>query len=118
MAKSIPPIGILNVRGLVPGDPSLVYVGRACRGWPRHELANPFHIVVDTIETRLDCLIAYQHWLLGQRALSKKLDRLWAAMQEGRLPLGCWCKPLACHADVLADVLGLYLAGKPLKEID
>lgn len=80
----------------------LVYVGHAGNrhAWPESDFANPFHR-----QARFDrdgMVARYRDWLLGETAL---LDRLAAGELRGRA-LGCWCAPLACHADVLLEYEG------------
>ena len=65
-----------------------VYIGRPSK-W-----GNPFSI--GKHGTREEVIEKYQEWLSGQWELLDSLDEL-----EGKV-LGCHCKPLACHGDVLA----------------
>lgn len=66
-----------------------VYIGRGSK-W-----GNPFtHI--GTAMTRLDCINAYEVWLKQQPELLEALPEL-----VGKI-LGCYCRPLSCHGDVLA----------------
>jgi len=68
-----------------------VYVGRPTK-W-----GNPFHI--GQHGTREQVIARYRAWLLAQPELCA------AARRELRgKHLLCWCHPLACHADVLAEV--------------
>jgi hypothetical protein len=63
---------------------------------------NPFTHVRDRltrasflVPTREEAIAAYERWVLAQpdlvAALSELRDKI----------LGCWCRPLACHGDVL-----------------
>lgn len=66
------------------------YIGRPSK-W-----GNPFHIGRDG--TRDEVIEKYREWLQTQ-------PRLLAAIPELRdKVLGCWCKPQACHGDVLAEL--------------
>ena len=65
-----------------------VYVGRPSK-W-----GNPFRIGPDG--TRREVIAKYEAWLLANEELMADLDEL-----RGKI-LGCWCKPLDCHGDVLA----------------
>lgn len=66
-----------------------VYIGRGSK-W-----GNPFtHI--GTEMTRADCIAEYEAWLKEQPELMAALPEL-----KGKT-LGCHCKPLSCHGDVLA----------------
>lgn len=67
-----------------------VYIGRPSK-W-----GNPFKITGD--ETREQVIEKYRQWLLGNPILMSQLPEL-----KGKV-LGCWCKPKACHGDVLAEL--------------
>ena len=70
-----------------------VYVGRPSK-W-----GNPFTIGRDG--TRAQVIAKYRAWILTQPALAE------AARRELRgKVLACWCAPLACHAEVLAEIAG------------
>lgn len=90
-------------RRLVPwlvADGLLTYVGHAGarHSWPRSEFANPFVKLRDA--DREAMVRRYREWLAEQPAL---LRRLRAGELTGRA-LGCWCAPLLCHANVLAEL--------------
>ena len=65
-----------------------VYVGRPTP-W-----GNPFKVGPDG--TREEVIAKYEAWLRAQPKLMARLPEL-----RGKV-IGCWCKPLACHGDVLA----------------
>lgn len=67
-----------------------VYIGRPSK-W-----GNPFKITKN--ESRESVLARYRAWLLTQSHLLGQLREL-----RGKT-LGCWCKPDACHGDVLAEL--------------
>ena len=69
-------------------EPYDVYIGRPTR-W-----GNPFQIGRDG--TRAEVIAKYEVWLHTQDHLMSSLLEL-----KGKA-LGCWCKPEACHGDVLA----------------
>jgi len=70
-----------------------VYVGRPSK-W-----GNPFTIGRDG--ARAQVIAKYRAWILTQPALVE------AARRELRgKVLACWCAPLACHAEVLAEIAG------------
>ena len=71
-----------------------VYIGRGSK-W-----GNPYSIGVDG--TREIVIAKYKRWLLNQPPLLNELGQL-----KGKV-LGCWCKPLACHGDVLVELLERY----------
>lgn len=101
---------IVNVRGLPAGAPGITYLGRACRGWPAHPLANPFVLVGEA--ERGATLAAYRDWLAAKLAADDR--RVVTALLD--LPpdaaLGCWCLTAAaaappgaerCHCEVVAN---------------
>ncbi|MDV9172051.1 DUF4326 domain-containing protein [Streptomyces sp. W16] len=104
---------VLNIRGhihdfgprleRVPED--LVYVGRrwTLGGWdlPRHPLYNPFAYDTATRRrdgTRAEVMAKYRAYLLARSDLLALVPEL-----QGRT-LACWCAPLLCHAEVLAEL--------------
>lgn len=68
-----------------------VYIGRGSK-W-----GNPYKIDVDG--TRSEVIELYESWIREQPELMAALDEL-----EDKV-LGCWCKPLDCHGDVLVKLL-------------
>lgn len=68
-----------------------VYIGRP-GPW-----GNPFTIGRDG--SREDVIRRYRDWILGQPELLVRLEEL-----RGKV-LGCWCRPRACHGDVLVELL-------------
>lgn len=51
------------------------------------------------VATRDEAIERYEAWLLAQPALVRLVK------QELRNKvLGCWCKPLRCHGDILARI--------------
>ena len=71
-------------------DPYDVYIGRPSK-W-----GNSF--VVGRDGTRAEVIEKFRQNLSPE--LLKQLDEL-----RGKR-LGCWCKPLSCHGDVLVELLG------------
>ena len=63
-----------------------VYIGRPSK-W-----GNPF--VIGRDGTRDEVIAKYRTWIVKQGLDFKEL--------QGKT-LGCWCKPAACHGDVLAE---------------
>ncbi len=68
-----------------------VYIGRPSK-W-----GNPFSIGKDG--TRKEVIKKYRNYILSNKKLMNELHEL-----EGKV-LGCWCKPRACHGDVLIELL-------------
>ncbi len=93
---------VVNLKGHRddPGFADVVYVGRAMHrgGWQlaASALANPFRVGRDG--DRDETIAKYRGYLLGRPDLLALLPEL-----RGRR-LGCWCAPLSCHADVIAEV--------------
>ena len=67
-----------------------VYIGRPSK-W-----GNPFSIGKDG--NREEVIQKYEQWIKTQPHLVSALHEL-----KGKT-LGCWCKPKACHGDVLARI--------------
>jgi hypothetical protein len=77
----------------------LTYVGHAGprHSWPESDFANPFLRQATT--DRPGMVRRYREYLSEQPELLRRL-------RDGELTgraIGCWCAPLPCHADVLAD---------------
>lgn len=64
-----------------------VYIGRPSK-W-----GNPFQIGIDG--DREEVIEKYEVWLKNNPTLMNSLHEL-----KGKV-LGCWCRPQACHGDVL-----------------
>lgn len=68
-----------------------IYIGRPSK-W-----GNPFKIGEDG--ARQEVIRKYREYILSNDELLKDLYEL-----KGKT-LGCWCKPSACHGDVLVDLI-------------
>lgn len=71
-----------------------VYIGRGSR-W-----GNPYSHKVGTLAehvvgSRQEAIQKFEEYLLSNEELMGSLDEL-----KGKI-LGCWCKPKACHGDIL-----------------
>lgn len=75
-----------------------VYIGRGSI------FGNPFHIGKDG--TREEVINRYAEWVLTQPQILRAIPDL-----EGKT-LGCFCKPAACHGDVLLELLEKIKASK------
>ena len=82
-----------------------IYIGRPSK-W-----GNPFTHKQDgktlakyVVSTREEAVEAYRDWITkGEgRYLLKDLKEL-----KGKT-LGCWCKPLSCHGDILVELVCTY----------
>ena len=80
-------------------EPYDVYIGRPSK-W-----GNPFEIGVDG--NREEVIEKYRKYILAHKNLLNSLYEL-----KGKT-LGCWCKPKACHGDILAE-----LADKGIENVE
>lgn len=62
----------------------------------RTRWGNPF--VIGRDGDRAEVIAKYRTWLMSQPDLLADLPELCGKV------LGCWCKPDACHGDVLAEL--------------
>jgi hypothetical protein len=96
------PTTVVNLKGHRddPDYDDVVYVGRPMHrgGWHLEgsPLANPFRPGPDG--SREEIVEKYRDWLLARSELLELLPGL-----RGRR-LGCWCLPLPCHAQVIAEL--------------
>lgn len=67
-----------------------IYIGRPSK-W-----GNPFEIGKDG--TREEVIHKYREWIQTQPSLLKSVHEL-----KGKT-IACWCAPLPCHGDVLAEL--------------
>ena len=78
-----------------------IYIGRAMYmgGWklPKSKWCNPYKVGEDG--SREEVLKKYEKYVRKNRELMTALPEL-----KGKV-LGCWCKPLGCHGDVLVKLL-------------
>lgn len=81
-------VSVVNVRT----DTCDVYIGRPSK-W-----GNPF--VIGRDGNRTEVIDKYQEWLLSQPELVEE-----ARAELPDMVLGCYCKPEACHGDILAWVV-------------
>ena len=80
-----------------------VYIGgRTRNGWPSSKWRNQFTIGRDG--SRSEVVEKYRAWLCDQPVLLEQLPEL-----KGR-DLVCWCAPLACHGDVLLEMVNRHAA--------
>lgn len=82
-------------------DPNHVYIGRNMvfyvPGAVKSKWANPFNVKK---YGREECLKLYKEYIMGEKHLMKKIQK----ELSGKV-LGCWCKPEACHGDILLKIL-------------
>ena len=106
---------VVNVRDypLEYGQP-YIYVGRYMPGRFRgHPLGNPFKVPRKaTLAQRQECLEKYRAWLAEHPLRDALLEQLANKVRQTGYPLGCWCAPELCHADVLAEEVAKLLEQK------
>lgn len=88
------PTRVVHVRR----EPFDVYIGRPSK-W-----GNPF--VVGKDGTRAEVIEKYRTWLMRNQLLMSSLQEL-----RGKV-LGCWCKPLLCHGDILVELADTLAGGQ------
>ncbi len=74
-----------------------VYIGRPS-DWGNPFSHKPGTLAKFKVATREEAVEAYRKWILNKPELLARLDEL-----RGKV-LACWCKPLACHGDILAEL--------------
>lgn len=79
-----------------------IYIGRPSK-W-----GNPYKAGVDG--TKSEVIKKYHDYVLNNENLMNSLHEL-----DGKI-LGCWCKPHACHGDVLVDLVNKYVRSKKYLE--
>jgi len=80
-------------------EPYDVYIGRPSK-W-----GNPYQIGRDG--TRTDVIELYKKWIVTKPELMNELYTLYGKT------LGCWCKPYACHGDVIVELINkLFMKDK------
>jgi len=81
-----------------------VYIGRKHN--TNNHYGNPFRI--DKEVTREESLKRFRLWIDGMDYIDIEPERMeWILKNLKHLKnktLGCWCKPKACHGDILADL--------------
>jgi len=100
-------IEVVNKYHLTCDDPSHVYIGR---GSP---LGNPFRI--EAGRTREQAVAAYIPYLVeashSSGPIVEALHDIAARVQKGEhVKLVCYCKPKACHGDVVKSLVLRHLA--------
>ncbi len=101
------------------------YIGRSKSGNP---LGNPFthngkksSLAKLSFKTREEAIEAYRLYfkeLYGKdKALTEAFDQIYEKYKNGEdVYLQCFCKPLACHGDVIAEELQKKLIKEKMKE--
>ena len=89
---------VINITGMPKWGQAKdeIYIGRATRQRKGSKWAN--HFPVEKYG-REESIRMYREWIQTQPELMNSLHEL-----KGKT-LGCWCKPLACHGDVLVELV-------------
>lgn len=75
-----------------------IYIGRPTK-WGNPYTHKGGTVAQHIVGSREEAIAKYKEWLLAQPELvAAAKDEL-----KGKV-LGCWCHPLACHGDVLAEI--------------
>lgn len=90
---------VVNKRTARPGVND-VYIGRP------GPFQNPFEIGKDG--TRAEVLIKYRAYFFDRVRRDSEFRKAVLALRGKRLV--CWCKPLACHGDVIVEYLAEVVA--------
>ena len=80
-----------------------IYIGRPSK-W-----GNPFSVGKDG--NRKEVIKKYKKYVLENKKLMNSLHEL-----EGKV-LGCWCKPKACHGDVLVKLVNRRIKKGTLNQL-
>ena len=95
---------VVNVKKVISSD-DLVYIGRKCGTFRGSPLGNPFKIGTDG--SRDEVIEKYRVWLWKMIKskdvrVCNELRLLVEKIRNGeKVLLGCWCKPSACHGDIV-----------------
>lgn len=98
-------VEIVNIKdvkdfGTLDGD---VYIGRYNSRFGDSVWGNPY--TMENGRDRADVISLYKHYF--ERRLVRQIDHLANARR-----LGCWCRPLPCHGQVILDALQQVYGGK------
>lgn len=85
---------VVNIKS---GESYDVYIGRAGHGEDGY-FGNPFRLTTDA--SRASVLEQYRIWFLQRVATDREFRR--RVLELRGKTLGCFCKPRACHGDVIA----------------
>ena len=75
-----------------------IYCGRGSK-WGNPYSHSIYSKATYIVKTRVEAIKKYRDWILGQPELLAALGEL-----RGKR-LGCYCKPMSCHCDILAEMV-------------
>ena len=77
-----------------------VFIGRGSKwGNPFTHIKDKLTLATHIVETREEAIEKYREYILDNEELMNSLDEL-----DGKV-LGCYCKPLSCHGDILLELI-------------
>lgn len=80
-----------------------VNIGRPSKwGNPFTHITNKHTMAQTIVGSRQEAIEKYREWILQQPELINSLHEL-----KGKT-LGCWCKPAACHGDILIELIAQH----------
>ena len=81
-------------------EPFDIYIGRGSKwGNPFTHIKNKETKAEFIVDSRSESITKYKEWISNQPELLNALEEL----RDKRL--GCFCKPKACHGDILVELL-------------
>lgn len=95
-----------KVVSITTGDYFDVYIGRGMlhRGLEGSPFHNPFRLtdypLKDPVDQRFKCLVAFAQYFYSK--IDEEPEFLRQVLNLRGKVLGCWCKPKACHGDIIA----------------
>ena len=121
-------ISVASLGGTDKLDPNIDhYVGRSREGLVTH-LGNQWthhrsgHTATHVVQSREAAIAAFKRWLWGDNirpfietgaktpAMQELIDLARHVKQGKDVNLACWCKPAACHGDVIAAAIRYLIA--------
>ena len=88
------PTYVVNIKSCLRYD---VYCGRGSI-WGNPYSHSPRSKAKWIVKSRKEAIRKYREWILQQPDLLKQIPSL-----KGKI-LGCYCRPLECHCDILAEM--------------
>jgi len=96
---------VTNIKG-APLDDGHVYIGRPSK-WGNPYSHREGTLAKYKVSTRKEAIERYEKYLLSSPELMSSLHEL-----KGKV-LTCWCKPKACHGDILKKYVDKLEKGLP-----
>lgn len=88
-----------------------VFIGRGSKwGNPYTHIKDKATLATFIVDTREEAIESYRKYILENKELMDALPEL-----EGKT-LGCYCKPLSCHGDILLELLTKRKLNKILRK--